>query len=85
MADFCKEYLERTEGAQELIGWVADFSIEEEFKKLKPGYYVSMICEGYGFVGIMRTEDDECKLIFRSKMDSDEMDLVSLDKLNDRL
>ena len=57
MADFSKQYCQ-------VSGFdFFDFDIEEEFDKLKEGYYVSIICEGFGSVGILNKEG-KCHLIF---------------------
>jgi hypothetical protein len=57
MAEFSKQYCQAT-------GFdFYDFDIEEEFKDLKEGYYVSKICEGFGSTGILNKEG-VCYLIF---------------------
>ena len=55
MADYSKEY-DNKHG----MGF-HDFSIKEEFDKLEDGYYISMICEGYGFLAILK-EGGVCKV-----------------------
>jgi hypothetical protein len=47
MADFSKQWCEIND--PEML-W--DFDILEEAHKLKPDYYVSIICEGFGFDAI---------------------------------
>ena len=59
MADFSKEFCENYDPDMPY-----DFSIEEVFKDLKPGYYTSYICEGYGFVAISKTEEGVCQVAF---------------------
>jgi len=64
-------------------GFPGDFSIADEFANLKPGHYVPMICEGYGFSGITN-DSDECKVVY---MDFDEPNnpvkaIVPLDELD---
>ena len=51
MADFSKQFCERND-----MGFPGDFDILEEFKILNESTYVSMICEGYGFVAIGKIE-----------------------------
>ena len=51
MADFSKQYCDRYDR-----GLKSDFDILEEFKMLNESTYVSMICEGYGFVAIGKIE-----------------------------
>jgi hypothetical protein len=51
MADFSKQFCERND-----MGFPGDFDILEEFNMLNESTYVSMICEGYGFVAIGKIE-----------------------------
>lgn len=57
MAEFSKQYSEVSG-----LGF-CDFDIEEIFKDIKEGYYISRICEGFGSTGILNKEG-ECHLIF---------------------
>lgn len=58
MANFSEEY-----------GFgLGNFSIKTVFKKLKPGEYKPIICEGYGFVAIGKNENKE--LIFGMPTDN---------------
>lgn len=54
MADFSLEYSKRHSGD------FNDFSIKEEFEKLQVGYYISIICEGYGLLAIANNEGKCC-------------------------
>tara|TARA_R100001129_G_C5291961_1_gene239917 strand:+ start:611 stop:862 length:252 start_codon:yes stop_codon:yes gene_type:complete len=57
MAEFSKQYCQAT-------GFdFYDFDIEEIFRDIKEGYYVSRICEGFGSTGILNKEG-VCHLIF---------------------
>ena len=57
MAEFSKQYCQAT-------GFdFYDFDIEEIFRDIKEGYYVSRICEGFGRTGILNKEG-VCYLIF---------------------
>ena len=47
MAEYSKQYVENY-----MPEWTWDFDIEEEFDKLQPGEFVSVICEGFGFYGL---------------------------------
>ena len=60
MAEFSKEYINQQ-------GWdmTPDFSIHLEFKKLKEGEMKPIICEGFGFNGIIK-EGNTCKLLYSS-------------------
>jgi hypothetical protein len=44
---------------------VPDYVIEE-FKKLSEDHYIPMICEGYGFLGILN-DKGECKVLIDDK------------------
>jgi hypothetical protein len=59
MADFSKEYCERYD-----FDMPHDFSIEEICNNLKPGYYQSCICEGYGFIAIAKSKEGICEVAF---------------------
>lgn len=61
MADFSKQYCESTD-----FGLEGDFDILEEADKLKPNSYTSIICEGYGFVGIAKDENNNILLAMPS-------------------
>ena len=57
MAEVSKQYCQAT-------GFdFYDFDIEEIFRDIKDGYYVSRICEGFGSTGILNKEG-VCHLIF---------------------
>ncbi len=59
MADFSKEYCERYD-----FETPHDFSVMEIFNELEPGFYQSCICEGYGFIAILKTRDGVCEVAF---------------------
>jgi hypothetical protein len=52
MAEFSKQYIEAY-----MPEWGWDFDIDEEFDKLQPGEFTNLICEGYGFRGILKQLD----------------------------
>lgn len=58
MAKYSKEFIEFKDW-----DFTPDFSISDEFKKLKPGQSIPIICEGFGFNAILN-EDDTCYLVF---------------------
>ena len=61
MADFSKQYTEINNS--EIPG---DFDIIDEFNKLEDDHYISMICEGFGFIAIGKQKDvPKPKLLFR--------------------
>lgn len=60
MADFC------TKCTIEMFGEdrTPDIDVQKEFDELEPGYVSSgFICEGCGLVAIMRSEDNELKVM----------------------
>ena len=58
MADFSKQYCELHD-----MGFDGDFDVMEEYHKLTPGHYVPYICEGFGFIAIGKTDDQDEKCI----------------------
>lgn len=52
MAEFSKQYIENY---MPEMRW--DFDLEEEFGKLQNGEFISLICEGFGFIGIQKQLD----------------------------
>jgi hypothetical protein len=65
MAEFSKQYVENY--MPDFGGW--DFDIEEEFDKLQNGEFVSLICEGFGFIGIQKQLDGSKFFLYRDKSD----------------
>ena len=59
MADFSKQWCDLNDPEMP-----HDFDIESIAQKLKPGYYESFICEGFGFTAIGKDEDGEIILYF---------------------
>jgi len=70
MAEFSKQYCETTD-----MGFDGDFDVYEEWSKLKPGYAVNYICEGFGFTMIGKEESgDRVMVLVGDKwVDFDEM------------
>jgi hypothetical protein len=77
MAEFSKQYCQLND-----MGFDGDFDVYEEWSKLKPGYSVAYICEGFGFESIGKKELGDQVLVYvrnweddsKSKwMDFDEM------------
>jgi hypothetical protein len=54
MAEFSKQYCDIKN-----MGMKGDFDIYEEWSKLRPGYAVDYICEGFGFSMIGRREEGD--------------------------
>jgi len=59
MADYSKQWCDINDPEMSF-----DFDIFEEFEKLPKNNYISMICEGFGFIAIMRNHEDRCLLAF---------------------
>jgi hypothetical protein len=59
MADYSKQWCDINDPD---MPW--DFDILEEFGKLPKNNYISIICEGFGFIAIMRDHEDKCLLAF---------------------
>ena len=68
MADFSKEWCKRYDEG----GMNGDFSVMDIFKDLKEGYYYPIICEGFGFVAIAKTNGN-CKVAYTSNMETGEV------------
>ena len=62
MAEYSKQYVENY-----MPEWEWDFDIEEEFDKLQPGEFVSVICEGFGFCGLQKNLDSSKYFLYRDK------------------
>ncbi len=60
MAEFSKQYTESPDS--EFDQW--DFDILKVAEDIKPGFYVPMICEGFGFIGIGKTDEGEIILAY---------------------
>ena len=64
MADFSKQWCEANDPE---MPW--DFDILEEADKLQPDYYISVICEGYGFSVIYKDKKGNILLAFDNYQD----------------
>ena len=65
MAEYSKQYVENY-----MPEWTWDFDIEQEFDKLQPGEFVSVICEGFGFCGLQKNLDRSRYFLYRDKVGS---------------
>jgi len=54
MADFSKQWCDINDPEMPY-----DFDIMEEYSKLETGYSISMICEGFGILGIAKGHNNE--------------------------
>jgi hypothetical protein len=59
MAEFSKQYCEIAD-----MGFDGDFDVYEEWSKLKPGFTVAYICEGFGFSMIGKRESGDEVLVW---------------------
>lgn len=57
MADFSKQYCDLHDPKMP-----SDFDILQIAEELEPNHYTSMICEGFGFIAIGKTENNEVVL-----------------------
>ena len=64
MADFSKQWCEINDPEMPY-----DFDIIEEASKLKPNYSINHICEGFGFIAIGKTDDQDEKCILAMPVD----------------
>jgi hypothetical protein len=76
MADFSKQWCEINDPQLP-----HDFDIYDEFNKLNKGTYVTMICEGFGFLAIARDQKDV--LLLAMPVNDGLVEWVTLDKLLD--
>ncbi len=60
MAEFSKQYALSPDS--EFDHW--DFDILEIANNISPGFYISIICEGFGFIGIGKDEDGKIILAY---------------------
>lgn len=59
MAEFSKQYCESHNPEMD---W--DFDIDEIITEIPRGYYKSIICEGFGFIGVGIGMDGKIQLLF---------------------
>ena len=62
MAEFSKQYVENY--MPEFGSW--DFDLDAEFSKLSPGQYEPMICEGFGFIAIIKQLDGSRMCLYKN-------------------
>lgn len=67
MAEFSKQYCQLND-----MGFDGDFDVYEEWAKLKPGYSVAYICEGFGFVAIGKKESGDDVIVYMNDWDNPE-------------
>ncbi len=67
MAEFSKQYCKIKD-----MGFDGDFDVYEEWSKLKPGYSVAYICEGFGFVAIGKKESGDDIIVYMNDWDNPE-------------
>lgn len=80
MADYSKQFVEG-QLMDEQFGW--DFDIEDLAKELEERHMIPVICEGYGFIGILRL-DGKIQLLFEDENSEDGAELVPLEDLDRR-
>ena len=67
MTEFSKQYCEIKD-----MGFDGDFDVYEEWSKLKPGYSVAYICEGFGFSMIGKKESGDDVIVYMNDWDNPE-------------
>jgi len=67
MAEFSKQYCQLHD-----MGFDGDFDVYEEWSKLKPGYSVAYICEGFGFAAIGKKESGDEVIVYMNDWDNPE-------------
>ena len=63
MADFSKQFCEKY--MPEFFP--GDFDIDELFQEIPKGHTMPIICEGYGFWGLHKGEDDKLYCLFEAE------------------
>lgn len=76
MADFSKQWCEINDPE---MNW--DFDVVEEWEKLEPGFFLPIICEGFGFSGIARKEEDDTIWVYIKDFETGEGDWVNFELL----
>ena len=66
MAEFSKQYCEIKD-----MGFDGDFDVYEEWSKLKPGFAVDYICEGFGFSMIGKREIGDEVIVYMVDWEED--------------
>ena len=66
MAEFSKQYCQLSD-----MCFDGDFDVYEEWSKLKPGYVVDYICEGFGFSAIGKKESGDQVLVYVRNWEDD--------------
>ena len=57
MAEFSKQWCDLNDPQM-----TPDFDIDEVVKDLEPNHYISIVCEGFGFIAIGKTGEEELVL-----------------------
>ena len=78
MADFSKEWCKRYDEG----GMNGDFSVMDIFNELEEGYYQPIICEGYGFVAIAKT-DGICQVAYTTNMETGSVVWKNFDEIDE--
>ena len=76
MAEFSKQYCQLND-----MGFDGDFDVYEEWAKLKPGFTVAYICEGFGFLAIGKRESGDEVLVFMDNYDEHGGKWINFDEM----
>ena len=66
MADYSKQWVDTATKGD--LPW--SFDILDEASRIEPGYYLPIICEGYGFIAISKDNHGEIFLAFEDVEDN---------------
>ena len=64
MAEFSKQWCDKNDPQMSF-----DFDINEVANSLEPNHYTPIICEGFGFIAIGKTDDQDEKCILAMPVD----------------
>jgi hypothetical protein len=76
MAEFSKQWCDMHDPK-----WPWDFDLDEEFNNMQPGEWGPLICEGFGFVGILKQLDGSKYCLFVDYKSRTEIKEVSYEAL----
>ncbi len=80
MSDYSKQYCEKYG-----MGFKGDFDLDELFLQLKNGESMAVMCEGYGFTHIHKTDKGVKQVVFTNwAEDGDDYKFIDLDKITDK-
>lgn len=80
MADYSKQYCDKHNQ-----GFPYDFDLDEEYAKLKNGEYMPLICEGFGFTHISKSDEGVRQVVYTNYLeDGDDYKTIDFDKIDNK-